>query len=344
MEPTKIARSLRLTSARSRRSTAIGGASVAAARDLAIGTDGPSCYANRPVFARRHRQIHLCRTENFVVKIRRILVSMSPSVRQNGGRHMPYPRGLVAGLLVSLAMAPVGAAGPETRLTDAARAGDRKAVAALLSAGAAVNAPEPDGTTALHWAVYRDDAAMTERLVSAGANVNAANRNGATPLSQACTNAGPSIMEQLLNAGADPNAFASGAPPLVACAGSGGEVKVRMLLSWGADVNASDNWRRQTALMWAAAENHAGLVKLLMEAGANVDARSGGDFTALMFAVRQDARDAARLLIDAGADVTYIAPSTQTALRLAINNRHYTLASALLDAGAPVYTEHRQGN
>jgi ankyrin repeat protein len=257
---------------------------------------------------------------------------------------MPYPRGLVAGFLVSLAVAPVGAAGPETRLTDAARAGDRKAVEALLLAGAAVNAPEPDGTTALHWAVYRDDAAMTERLVAAGANVNAANRNGATPLSQACTNAGPSIVEQLLNAGADPNASASGAPPLVACAGSGGEVKVRMLLSWGADVNASDNWRRQTALMWAAAENHAGLVKLLIEAGANVDARSGGDFTALMFAVRQDARDAARLLIDAGADVTYIAPSTQTALRLAINNRHYTLASALLDAGAPVYTEDRQGN
>src|SRR5262245_31811984 len=293
MDPTKIALSRRLTSARSRRSASTeGGASEAAARGLAMANERAASYVNRQRFAQPRRSIHLCVGPDVAVKNRRILMSELMPVRQNGGQHMPYLRGSLGGLLVALATTTVGAAGPDTRLPAAAKAGDRKTVDTLLSGGASVNAPEPDGTTALHWAVYRDDAAMTERLIAAGANVNTANRNGATPLTQACANAGPAVVERLLNAGADPNQTPSGSPALAACAASGAEASVRMLLGRGADVNATDTWKHQTALMWAAAENHGGIVKLLIEAGANIDARSAGDFTALMFAVRQDARDA----------------------------------------------------
>ena len=55
--------------------------------------------------------------------------------------------------------------------------------------------------------------------------------------------------------------------------------------------------------MWAASEDHADLIKVLLAGGATVDARSKGNFTALMFAVRQDARRAVDLLVEAGADV-----------------------------------------
>jgi ankyrin repeat protein len=96
--------------------------------------------------------------------------------------------------------------------------------------------------------------------------------------------------------------------------------------------------------MWAAAENHAELIKVLLAGGAAVDARSNGNFTALMFAVRQDARDAVRLLVAAGADVNLAGPNGQDLLRLAITNRHYTLASTLLDAGARPMTRNRQGS
>ena len=51
-----------------------------------------------------------------------------------------------------------------------------------------VNAAEADGTTALHWAVHRDDLATVDLLLSAGANVEAANRYGVTPLHLAATN------------------------------------------------------------------------------------------------------------------------------------------------------------
>ena len=94
---------------------------------------------------------------------------------------MPRPRRVLGWFLAAFAAAALEAAAPDTRLPEAARAADRETVDRLIAAGNPVDAAEPDGTTALHWAVYHDDLAMTGRLLDAGANVNAANRNGATP-------------------------------------------------------------------------------------------------------------------------------------------------------------------
>src|SRR6478609_8484097 len=72
-------------------------------------------------------------------------------------------------------------------LIDAVRSKDRETAVKLLQAGtrASVNQRSVDGTTALHWAVYNDDADLAGRLIKAGADVNARNDYGATPLSQA---------------------------------------------------------------------------------------------------------------------------------------------------------------
>ena len=66
--------------------------------------------------------------------------------------------------------------------------------------------PKPDGTTALHWASYRDDGESADLLIRAGAKVNAANDLGATPLWTASVNGSPAMVRRLLAAGADPNA------------------------------------------------------------------------------------------------------------------------------------------
>ena len=55
------------------------------------------------------------------------------------------------------------------------------AVRALLAKKADVNAPQTDGTTALHWAVYHEDVALVDDLIRAGAKATIANREGATP-------------------------------------------------------------------------------------------------------------------------------------------------------------------
>ncbi len=242
---------------------------------------------------------------------------------------------LVGTLLVLLLASGVAAqSASNASLAGAARAGDHARVSALLSAGVDVRSAERDGTTALHWAVYHDDTEMVADLTAAGADPNRANRNAATPLGLACRNADPVVIGRLLGAGADPNQPASGGePPLLTCARTGRVAATDQLVAAGADVNSTETWRGQTALMWAAAENHAPMVRWLLDHGARIDRASSGGFTALLFAVRQGAIAATRVLLEAGADVN-ISVQTQSALHVAVTNRHYSVATLLLAYGA----------
>src|ERR1700674_3283891 len=107
-------------------------------------------------------------------------------------------------LLTLWGTATVLAAGRD--VADAAKKGDKAAVRTLLAQKADVNARQPDGDTALHWAAWRDDVELAAMLLRAGANANAANLTGATPLSLASVNGNAAIIELLLKAGVDSNA------------------------------------------------------------------------------------------------------------------------------------------
>ena len=83
---------------------------------------------------------------------------------------------------VVLAVSTVRISGAGSEVADAVMNGDGAAVRKLIAAKADVNAPQVDGATALHWAVYRDDVETANALIAAGAKVEAANREGTTPL------------------------------------------------------------------------------------------------------------------------------------------------------------------
>ena len=251
---------------------------------------------------------------------------------------------------VLLWLTPVVAAVADTRLADAVKNRDTQTVHALLQQRAAVNTPQADGTTALHWAVHWNDQEIAELLLRAGANPNATTELGVTPLSLACINGNAAIVDALLKAGANPNAAtAGGETALMIAARSGSVLTVNALFEHGAEVNAKESRRGQTALMWAVAEDHPEIAKILIEHGSDANARSATGFSPLLFAARAGSLESARLLVAAGADVNAAAPDGSTALLVAggslvatttgqqivtTPSAHESLATFLLDQGA----------
>ena len=237
-------------------------------------------------------------------------------------------------------------------LVDAARAEDAAAVRALLEQQVDVNAAEVDGTTALHWAAYQGDVETARLLLAAGARTGVTNRYGVTPLALAAERGEARIVGALLEAGADPNAtLPEGETVLMAAARAGDVDTLRLLLAHGADVAARESWRGQTALMWAAAQNHARAAHTLIELGARVDERSDAGWSALLFAVRAGQAGAADALLAAGADVNDTirplsaeaeaapgrgvgGPAGTSALVIAVTNGHFSLAKHLVERGA----------
>ena len=261
-------------------------------------------------------------------------------------------RVLVGGFLIaSLLGGATLLAGPGAApLATAVQRMDRDAIRSLLAQAIDVNAPQPDGTTALHWAAYHDDLELVNRLLAAHANVRVANRYGITPLSVACVNGNAAMIGKLLDAGADVKALLPGGEtPLMTAARTGRVEAVRVLLARGADPHATDSRREQTAMMWAAAEGHVEVLAELIKTGADFRKPVASGFTPLLFAVREGRIDAVKALLKAGADVNEIVqvraspklPDGQrplrtgtTPLHVAVANGHFELAAALLEAGA----------
>jgi ankyrin repeat protein len=162
-------------------------------------------------------------------------------------------------------------------VADAAQKPDRAAVQKLIQQKADVNAPQVDGATALHWAIYHHDAELTDALIRARANVNAVNRASVTPLAMAAMYGHAALIDKLVKAGADAKQRGpNGETMVMFAARSGNPQAIKILLEAGADVNARETVRGTTALMWAVEQKHAEAVKALLAAGADPNAKSGG--------------------------------------------------------------------
>jgi ankyrin repeat protein len=230
-------------------------------------------------------------------------------------------------------------------LPTAAEKKDWPVVSAQITGKTDVNTAEADGTTALHWAAYHDQANIVTQLLAAGAKADLANHYGITPLLLACQNGNEGIVRSLLDAGADANAKQRGGETTLMIASRTGKPgAVKALLEKGAKIDAQDR-TGQTALMWAAAEGHAEVIELLIQKGADVKHRLKSGFTAFLFAAREGKAAAVRMLLQHGADVHDSivtenktggrdAPNGTSAVLLAMENGHFELAMDIIKAGA----------
>lgn len=242
------------------------------------------------------------------------------------------------------------------QVADAVEHRDMDAVRNLVKQHVNVNATQPDGTNALHWAAHWNDLEAVNLLLRAGADPKIANRYGATPLSEAASVGNAPMIEALLKAGADPKTLttADGETVLMTAARAGNADVVKVLLDHGADVNAREKYKGQTALMWAAAERHPVVVKLLLEHGADwkvlsfdretkmpklsaassVTPIARGGFTAFLFTAREGDIESAKVMLESGVDIDQTDVDGTNALVVSIMNKKYSFAKFLLDRGA----------
>ena len=173
-------------------------------------------------------------------------------------------------------LAPAAADAASSPLAEAAARGDMSALRALLAAGKVdANAPDRDGTPALHWVTRVGDIEAAKLLVAAGADINAANRLGVVPLHLAIQAGDAAMTHWLLERGADvAKPDRTGEPPLMIAAHAGDPAVAKALLAHGAAVDNGDATYGETPLMVAVRDQHLEVAKLLLDGGADANAQT----------------------------------------------------------------------
>src|SRR6201986_2421516 len=239
---------------------------------------------------------------------------------------------------VLFCLAPVSTAAAAHALAGLIQAGHRDAALAKIAAGADVSAAQGDGTTPLHWAVYKIDVDLARALLERGAKADVTNSYGSSPLAEAVKVGNARLVGMLLDAGSNvevPNQ--EGQTALMLAARTGAVDVAELLVRHGANVNAREKWRGQTALMWAPDARSAALTRFLIDHKADVNARAlandwpsqltgeprnqyrpTGGLTPLLYAARSGCTDCAKELLDAGANPNKPNPDGVTPLIVAI--------------------------
>jgi len=222
---------------------------------------------------------------------------------------------------------PVSSAAARRAVATAIQHGDRAQLARLLHDDPALaSQPTPDGLSPLRLALYGHQAALVQDLLAvlppADLSVHDAAAAGVVERLTALLVADPPAA----------NALASdGFPPLALAAYFGQRAAVELLLAHGASVAlAAANDSRVTALHAALAGREPAIARLLIAAGADVNARQQGGYTPLHTAAANGLLALAELLVASGADPQAPNDAGQTPIDLANQAGHLDVAEALL--------------
>ncbi|CAD5211556.1 unnamed protein product [Bursaphelenchus okinawaensis] len=225
--------------------------------------------------------------------------------------------------------------------------GDEEEVVELLAKGANVNTTTIDGVTPLHQSVIDGNFEMVRFLLDHGADINAQDNEGWTPLHAAVCCGNLNILEYLYDKGADITITNTDKELPVdlaeddtikhyleerlqihgltadECRQREEKVMLKDCMDWirnGAYLDKPHPRTGATALHVAASKGYNKLISLLVQAGADVNARDFEGWTPLHAAAHWGEKEACRILISRGADVNAESIAGQNVLRVADAN------------------------
>ena len=212
----------------------------------------------------------------------------------------------------------------------------------LIAHGADVNARDIEGKTVLHYACGQNAPKIVALLLQSGANANARDANGINPLYMINANQRQNkeqVVALLLKWGANVNNLDNdGETPLFDAVRGSMLGVARLLVQKGAKINVREKTEGATPLHYAAALNYGPqaneLLILLLDKGADVNARNSAGETPLHYAAYSDAVEHARTLLERGADIGARDNKNYSALQWAIERKSDDVAALLRARGA----------
>ncbi|XP_033643957.1 ankyrin repeat domain-containing protein 17-like isoform X1 [Asterias rubens] len=201
-----------------------------------------------------------------------------------------------------------------------------------------INETTEEGESLLSLACSGGYFELAQVLLKMNANVEDRGSKGdCTPLMEAASAGHVDIVKLLIDYGADVNAQSSaGNTPLMYACSGGHEEAVKVLLDTAANIE-DHNENGHTPLMEAASSGHVGIAKVLLERGAGINTHSN-EFkeSALTLACYKGHLQMVQFLLEAGADHEHKTDEMHTALMEASMDGHVEVARLLLDHGAQV--------
>lgn len=208
---------------------------------------------------------------------------------------------IVSSFVLAATVLAIGACAPVTPLAGGASP-------AVATARPVQDADSVEANMEMIETAGRGDVAAVARLIARGADVHAADKRGVTPLIAAAYQNQVDVARLLIDAGADVNTQDNTRQSAYLISTSEGYLELlRLTLAAGADVRSLDNYNG-TGLIRAADRGHVEIVEELLATEIDVDHVNRLGWTALLEAIilgdgGPRHTEVVRLLVEAGADV-----------------------------------------
>jgi ankyrin repeat protein len=236
-----------------------------------------------------------------------------------------------------------GCATTGMNINEAASGNDVAAVQAFLTAGRDVNTLGIFGTTPLYMAAQGGNVQMVKLLLDHGAKIDAM-AMGVTPLTIAIWRGYTEVVRVLVSRGANVNIVSSWKhkfTPIIYCGAYGNAEITKMLIDAGADINARDA-KGKSAADWATEYKKFEVLALLRKAGAPAS-YTGDAKNDIVMAVLSDDREKVRTLIEGGIDPNTKTKSGKSLLEYAVENKWSDVVELLIKHGANTTSKDRDG-
>ncbi|XP_064365833.1 ankyrin repeat and SOCS box protein 3 isoform X3 [Dromaius novaehollandiae] len=220
----------------------------------------------------------------------------------------------------------------------AAREGNVKMLRKLIKQGYSIDVPDNRGWMPIHEAAACNSSECLKLLIHAAPSdnyVKSETFEGMCALHLSASHGCVESVSILLEAGADPNEVTTEATtPLFLAVENGHSGIVKLLLQYGANINGHHFWSGWNSLHQASFQGYTEIIKILLEKGANKECEDDFGITPLFVAAQYGKLESLRMLASYGANINCQAKDKATPLLIAAQEGHAKCVELLLSEGA----------